>query len=92
MHTFFSLAPQELLEAKEKEASQPPASSTGSYVYGLEISSSTQSIVEINSSSTTTVNITQVINSGDKEKMKAALLRLVSTVYRVFVFVFYFRS
>eukprot|EP00598_Pedospumella_elongata_P003633 CAMPEP_0184967160 /NCGR_PEP_ID=MMETSP1098-20130426/636_1 /TAXON_ID=89044 /ORGANISM="Spumella elongata, Strain CCAP 955/1" /LENGTH=1639 /DNA_ID=CAMNT_0027488573 /DNA_START=77 /DNA_END=4996 /DNA_ORIENTATION=+ len=56
---------QELLEAKEKEASQPPASST-------------QSIVEINSSSTTTVNITQVINSGDKEKMKAALLRLAS--------------
>jgi len=90
LYILFPLEPQELLEATEKEASQPPASSTGSYVYGLEISSSTQSIVEINSSSTTTVNITQVINSGDKEKMKAALLRLVSTFYRLYFCFFHF--
>ena len=83
---------QELEEAKQKAGTS--SEGMGSYVYGLEISSSSQSTVEINSTSTTTVNITQVINSGDKEKMKAALLRLVSCYakfyYRIFTFLIFF--
>jgi chromosome segregation ATPase len=80
------LAKEELEQALEQALKDagPKFERVGTYHSGWETSSLTRttntSSVEINSSSTTQVTVTQVINSGDRDLMKAELLRLVSAV------------
>jgi chromosome segregation ATPase len=69
---------QELDQAL-KDGAGPKFQSVGSYVSNVSISSATHSsVIEISSISTTHVTVTEVINSGDIELMKAELIRLVS--------------
>jgi chromosome segregation ATPase len=68
---------QELDQAL-KDGAGPKFHSVGSYISNVNISSATHtSVIEISSISTTHVTVTEVINSGDIELMKAELIRLV---------------
>lgn len=65
------------LELALKEQAVPKFETVGSYVTNVDISSSSYTSIEINNMTTTHVNITQIIQSGDKERMKTELLKLV---------------
>jgi predicted RNase H-like nuclease (RuvC/YqgF family) len=71
---------KEEVEQALKDA-KPKLESLGNYYGGWNISSLSQTSVEISSMSTTQVSITQIISSGDKDKMRAELLRLVRTCF-----------